>query len=92
VIHIFKYGGARGEGDRPASDRNGHHHQRRRFGDSKALSEVALCGLTDSDPLNPLPAILIDHLNHLDQSKPGQQLCPACLAVAKTMGFEPTRK
>jgi hypothetical protein len=88
VVHIFKYG--RGGADRPAGDRNAHHQQRRRFGDSKELSEVALCGLADDDALNPLPAILIDFLDHLDQTKPEQRLCPGCLMVARTMGFPPT--
>lgn len=91
MVHIFKYGRAAGGPD--AAEGGGsvvkQHEQRRRFGDSKDVSQVALCGLVDDDPANPLSAILITYLDHLDPTRPEQRLCPACAAEATAMGFAP---
>jgi hypothetical protein len=86
VTHIFKYGGAEPSPDFKLAQESTrkNHEQRQRFGDSTDMSDVALCGLEDRDPMNPLSAVLIDYL---DQAE-AKELCPACALRAKQMGFD----
>jgi hypothetical protein len=90
VTHIFTYGGVQSGPDLGIAQQGTrkNHEQRRRFGDSKEMSDIALCGLEDRDPSNPLDAVLIDYV---DQAKP-EELCPACALRAREMGFGRERK